>query len=132
MKIIRKKKKLLAMVFRHNLKVEGVKFLSYMGHPLQVGIIQHKKGKEVKPHKHPRQKYRVRKTMEFLHIEKGKIEVDIYDNDWNLVCTEILKKGDSMLYVDGGHGFRFGKNARVIEVKQGPYPGDKKAKIFKD
>jgi len=43
-----------------------------------------------------------------------------------------LKAGDFMLSVAGGHAFSIEKGSRLIEVKQGPYPGDKRAKVFKE
>lgn len=123
-------KKLLSVIYRHNLKVKGVQFLTPFECPFQVGKIAHIEEKTIQAHKHIHFNYKVQKTMEFVYIEHGKVEVDIYDNKWNLICTEILKKGDAMLYLNGGHGFRFKKGARVLEIKQGPYPQDKIVKIF--
>lgn len=127
-----KKKTLLATIYRKDLKVNGVRFLSDPIDTLQVGKIAHNGKKIIKPHKHPNIKYNVKKTLEFFYVEKGSVEADIYDDNWNLITTELLSRGDIMIYHAGGHGFRFKKGAKVIEVKQGPYPGDKKAKQFKD
>ena len=128
----KKKEKLLATIYRKDLKVNGVRFLTDNRCTLQVGKIAHNGKKTIKPHKHPHIKHKVNRTLEFFYVEKGSVEADIYDDDWNLVCTELLSRGDIMIYHGGGHGFRFKKGAKVIEVKQGPYPGDDKAKQFKD
>ncbi len=123
--------KILAMVFRHRLQADGVKFLTPQSYPLQVGLLQHPSGKKIKAHRHRNLRYKVNTTQEFLYIASGELEATIYRNDWTVVKKVILKSGDFILSVAGGHGFRVLKRCRVIEIKQGPYPGDTKAKIFK-
>jgi hypothetical protein len=49
--------------------------------------------------------------------------MDIYDDDRRLVATRELRKGDIMLMVGGGHGFRMLEDTVLLEVKQGPYTG---------
>lgn len=128
---VRAGKKILAIVFRHALRAKGVRFLTPQSYTLQLGLLEHPPGKAIRAHRHPNTKYNVSTTQEFLYIEKGKVEATIYRNNWAVVKKVILKKGDFILSVAGGHSFRILKPSRIIEIKQGPYPGDKKAKIFK-
>lgn len=123
-------KTLLAIVFRHSLTADGVKFLTPQNYPLQLGLLEHPSGKQIRAHRHPAFKYNVTTTQEFIYIETGEVEATIYRNDWSIVKKVILKKGDFILSVAGGHSFKVLKKCRMIEIKQGPYPGDAKAKIF--
>jgi hypothetical protein len=130
-KTIKKNGKVIALIFKKNIKSSGVKFLTPIDYTLQLGLLQHPKGKILEDHIHnPEIKYWVDTTQEFLYIEKGKVKVKFFDNDWSLVAEEILTGGDFMLHVSGGHGFEILEKCRMIEVKQGPYPGEKMAKIF--
>lgn len=124
--------KILAMVFSKKIKADGVKFLTPSDYPLQVGLLDHKKGKSVPPHIHRDLKYNVNTTQEFLYVEKGIVDIIIFNKQWKKVKKVRLTKGDSILFVSCGHSVNIHKNTRVFEIKQGPYPGNKKAKIFKD
>lgn len=125
------KKTILAIVFRHSLKANGVKFLTPQSYPLQIGLLEHPTGKPIRVHRHRNLRYKVNTTQEFIYVESGEVEATIYRNNWTVVKKVILKKGDFILSVAGGHGFKVRKKCRMIEIKQGPYPGDKLAKIFK-
>jgi hypothetical protein len=132
-KIIKKKGKIIAIVFKKSIRTDGVKFLTPQNYTLQLGLLEHPKGKILKDHMHnPEIKYNVDTTQEFLYVEKGKVRVKFFDDGWNLVAQEILTPGDFMLHVSGGHGFEILEKCRMIEVKQGPYPGEKSAKIYRD
>jgi len=134
--MIRKKtildgKKIIAIVFRKDSHLKGSVFLTPDEYTLQLGVLQHPKGTILKDHKHnPKIKYHVNTTQEFLYIEKGKVRVKFFDNHWKLIDKVILKHGDFMLHVSGGHGFEILEDAKMIEIKQGPYPGDKNAKVY--
>jgi len=132
-KIKSKDGELLAKVYSHKLKADGVSFLTEKDYPLQIGLIQHREDKVIRPHKHAKIVSRVEcQVQEFIYVEKGKVKVKVYDDDFRLVETTFLRNGDSMLQIAGGHEFLIYKGARLIEVKQGPYLGDDKAKIYKD
>jgi len=124
--------KVLAIVYSKKLKAEGARFLTPESYPLQVGLLEHKDGKDVPLHRHPLFAYNVTNTQELLYIERGSAEIVVTDDDWKEIGKTKLGKGDFILFVAGGHKVDIGKGSRIIEVKQGPYPGDKVAKIFKD
>jgi hypothetical protein len=60
-------------------------------------------------------------TCEVLVLLKGHCLMDIYNDGKELVATKELIKGDVMLMVGGGHGFRMLEDTVFLEVKQGPY-----------
>ncbi len=128
---IRKNEKLFALVFNHMIKSPGVRFLTPSEYSLQLGLIEHPKGKKIRKHVHnPEIKHEITSTQEFIYVEYGKEKVKIYEDNWTLVDEVILSGGDFILHVHGGHGFEILEDCRMIEIKQGPYPGDFLAKIF--
>jgi hypothetical protein len=130
-KTIKKNGKIIALVFKKGIKAKGVRFLTPEDYTLQLGLLMHPKGKTLKAHQHnPNVKYWVNTTQEFLFLEKGKVKAKFFDDGWLLVAEEILTAGDFLLHVSGGHGFEVLEKCRMIEVKQGPYPGEKVAKVY--
>ncbi len=124
-RIIQYQGKVLAHIFSHSAKVKsGVNFLTPDDYTLQLGLITHPKGYKIREHIHnPKIKYKVDTTQEFLYIEKGKVKAKFYNDKFELVRNAILSQGDFLLIVGGGHGFEVLEECRLIEVKQGPYPG---------
>jgi len=129
-----KNNNIIALFYPKKIKANGtVRFLTPPNYPLQIGLIEHNKKKIIPPHIHRDLYYDVNTTQEFLYVEKGKnIKVILYDSKWGEVKKIFLSSGDSILFVSGGHSLKIPKGCRIFEVKQGPYPGDKLAKIFKD
>jgi hypothetical protein len=62
-------------------------------------------------------------TSEVLIVKKGRCEIDVYNDARELVATRELRRGDVMLMIAGGHGFRMIEDTILLEVKQGPYTG---------
>lgn len=123
----------LAIFFSKDIRTDGgIKFFTPDYYPLQIGLIEHKDGREVPPHIHRDLVYDVNTTQEFLYVEKGEgVKVKIFSNEWKEVEELEMNAGDSILFVGGGHSVDIPPDCRLFEVKQGPYPGDKQAKIFK-
>ena len=125
------KGKVLAIVFSKDLPVEGVRFLTPTSYPLQIGMLDHKLGKNVPLHIHKDMRYKVNTTQEFLYVIKGQAEITIATKQWEVLEKFPLFQGDFILFVSGAHGVNIKKGSRLIEVKQGPYPGDDYAKRYK-
>jgi hypothetical protein len=128
--IVKHKNKIIAIIVRKNIKVKGVKFFTPDDYPFQIGFHNRPKNTFLKPHLHPAHNFFIKSSQEVLYILKGKIKVDLYSNDKKFIKYKILNGGDSILFVGGGHAVKFLKKSKIFEIKQGPYPGDKKAKIF--
>jgi mannose-6-phosphate isomerase-like protein (cupin superfamily) len=90
---------------------------------LQVGFVVYPAGGEVARHLHRPLERHIVGTSEVLVVKEGRCQMDIYDDDRRLVATRELRKGDIMLMVGGGHGFRMLEDTVLLEVKQGPYTG---------
>jgi len=65
-----------------------------------------------------------------VHIEKGRVKVDLYGLDGEKIRTVELSTGDTILFVNGGHGFEVLEDTKIIEVKQGPYLGKEGDKAY--
>ncbi len=129
-----KNHKIVAHFFPKTMSADGsIRFLTPQTYPLQIGLIEHRDGKMVRPHIHRNLFYDVNTTQEYIYIERGEgIAVTIFDTDWVEIEKLSMSAGDSILFVGGGHSLNIPPSCRLLEVKQGPYPGDKDAKIFKD
>lgn len=132
-RIISSDDKVLAIYFSKQIKAEnGIRFLTPENYPLQIGLLEHKTEKNVPPHSHRDFDYNVHSSQEFIYVEKGEnIIIKIFDLNWVQVDEIMMSSGDFILFVGGGHSVDIPADCRLIEVKQGPYPGDKLAKIFK-
>lgn len=131
--VIEKNGQIYALVFRKSHRPDGVSFMTPDDYTLQLGLIGHPSGKVIKDHIHnPNIHYNVDTTQEFLYIEKGKVRVTIYDGEWVELKKVVLSAGDIFLTVAGGHGFEVLEDCYMIEVKQGPFPGDKLMKFYRE
>lgn len=131
--IIEKNGQTFALVIRHSYRPNGVNFMTPDDYTLQLGLLGHDKDKHLRDHVHnPHIHYKVDTTQEFLYVESGKVQATIYDYGWNVIKEVILEKGDILLQVSGGHGFHMLEKSYLIEVKQGPFPGDKLMKFYRD
>ncbi len=115
--------KLLALVLRASYGPEGVNFLTPEANSLQLGVLKHKQGHQIKPHVHKSPAKTVKEVQEVLHIEYGEVEVGFYDDKGEKVRSIVLRPDDTILLISGGHGFDILRDCKIIEVKQGPYYG---------
>lgn len=124
-------KKLIAIIFRKSIKVSNLKFFTDKKNPFQIGIHNRKKGIKLDPHFHKLEKpLIIKEIQEILFIQRGKIRIELYSSAMKLLSRKILKAGDNILLISGGHGVEFMEDSVIYEVKQGPYPGSKVAKIY--
>lgn len=117
---------ILAIIIRRNYKKDGVEFFTPDSFSQQLGYMGHKKGKIIEAHIHNPVKREVEMTKEVLVIKSGKVKVNFYDDNKNyLNKSTVLEEGDVILLAYGGHGFEVLEDLEMIEVKQGPYVGDR-------
>lgn len=124
------KDKIYAIVLRKGFNMAGANFFTPSEFSQQLGMLIHEKGKIVERHRHKLVKREIFRTQEVLVLLEGKIKVDLYDDDTRLLKTVILNTGDSILLARGGHRVQVMENAKIIEVKQGPYAGFDEKEYF--
>ena len=121
--------RVLALILRKDVEPEGVRFFTREENSLQLGILQHKGGLEIRTHIHRNHAKIIEDVQEILHVEYGKIEANFYSDSGKRIGSKILNPGDTILLISGGHGFKILEDSRIIEVKQGPYPGGQGDKV---
>ena len=119
------KKEIYAIVIRRNYKSKGIEFFTPNNFSQQLGYMCHNPGHVISPHFHNSVTREVKLTNEVLFIKKGKVRIDFYDKNQKYLESSILNQGDVILLSSGGHGFEILEKTEMIEVKQGPYIGDK-------
>ena len=128
---IRHEGKTIAIVFRDNLAVNGIRFFTDQNNPFQVGAHRRPKGTVITPHLHAMEKpLTITSIQEILFIKKGKVRLTMYTGQGVGIARKILTTGDSVLLMDLAHGVELMEDSEIFEVKQGPYPGSKNAKIY--
>jgi hypothetical protein len=115
--------RVLAIVIRSDAVIDGTKFFTPESYPFQLGMMVHEAGSSIRPHVHKPIERMITGTQEMIRIDYGKAEVDFYDEKGSKLKSIILEKGDTILFVAGGHGFRFHEKTKMTELKQGPYSG---------
>lgn len=128
-KIYDKEGNLLAFVLRAGDYPEGLNFYNEDRDFIQVGTWKYRKGKKIKTHNHLIFERKAERTQEVVFVKKGKMRLDIYDEQDDLLKSVVLTAGDVALQLAGGHGFEILKDdTQILEVKNGPYFGPEKDK----
>ena len=97
---------------------------------IQVGKIVYPAGSEIPRHVHHPVIRHVSGTAEVLIVQKGRMIVDLYREDHELLCSRHIGAGDVLVLLGVGHGFRLLDDTVLIEVKQGPYFGPHEKEQF--
>lgn len=121
---------LIAIILYNEFTKDGIEFFSPGDFSQQLGYMKRKKGDTIQEHKHLLHLREIKFTQETLFIKKGRVKVNFYDEDNTYFTSRELKTGDVILLASGGHGFEFLEETEMIEVKQGPYAGDKDKERF--
>lgn len=122
---VREDGKLLAIILRASYGEKGIHFLTSDDLSQQLAFMRHPPGKEILPHLHNPVERRVTLTQEALFIRKGRMRVDFYGDARQYLRSYELGSGDVILLITGGHGFEMLEETEFVEVKQGPYAGDR-------
>ncbi|MDD5623342.1 MAG: hypothetical protein PHI23_01375 [Candidatus Peribacteraceae bacterium] len=122
---------LYALIFPQDLAVkDDVRFVTQAEDGLQVGFFERPAGYEAPVHRHRPRSVDLPSIAEFLRIEEGRVSVTVFDDIWQVVGERTVEKGQCILFLRGGHALKMLVPTRIMEVKQGPYPGNDK--IFPD
>jgi mannose-6-phosphate isomerase-like protein (cupin superfamily) len=116
---------LLAVVISHKFREKGIHFFTPSELSQQLAYMRHPTGKIIEPHVHNSVPRQVQYTQEVLMIKSGKLRVDFYSEARQYLESRVLEAGDTILLVRGGHGFEVIEEVEMIEVKQGPYVGER-------
>ena len=112
---------LLALVIRSKFRSQGLSFLTDDSSALQVGYMTRPIGEIIVAHVHEPIVRNIVGTQEVLFIQEGKVRLDLFTQARKYVVSVTLNVGDLVLLSEGGHGIEVLEEARIIEVKQGPF-----------
>ena len=132
---IKYKNKLYALIIKKNRKFtkKGVDFITKDQDLLQLGFLNHNKNYKIKSHIHLKKPRIINYCTEVLLIEKGKVKIKFYDHTkLDIKKDKILNKGDIIILLQGGHGFKILEKTQIIEIKQGPYVEGNDKKIIEN
>ena len=122
---------LIAIIIRNDFSKNGIEFFTPNDFSQQLAYMKRPKGYLIEPHLHNKVKRSVLLTQEVLFLKNGKVKVSFFNDNKIYICSEILYAGDIILLASGGHGLEILEESEIIEVKQGPYSGDKYKTRFK-
>jgi cupin fold WbuC family metalloprotein len=128
--VVEKQKAVYAIVLRKNFAHPGPSFFTPGEFSQQLGMLIHSKGKVVKRHRHKLVRREIFRTQEVLVLLQGRIRVELFDDEGAALKTVLLRPGDSILLAQGGHKVTVLADAKIIEVKQGPYAGEDDKEFF--
>lgn len=126
--IIKKGDEILAIIIYGRYSSNRTEFFTPNSFPQQIGLISYDAGHIIPAHIHNNVKREIKQTQEVLVIRKGRVKVNLYDGSRNYLESRTLGAGDVLFLAGGGHEFKFIEYTQIIEIKQGPYLGDKKDK----
>ena len=115
---------LCAIILSANYDEPGIRFFTSNELSQQLASMSYAKGKVIPAHTHNLVLREVSYTQEALFIRKGRIRVDFYSQQQDYRTSRVLRTGDVILLISGGHGFEVLEDLNMVEVKQGPYVGE--------
>ncbi len=115
-------KDVLAIIVRSNYKDDSAGFITDNDNELQLRVHEYKKDHLINPHVHKKLKRTINSSQEFIYIDNGVVEVTFFNKNRELE-KKILRSGDMLLHIDGGHSFKMIEESKLVVIKQGPYIG---------
>lgn len=102
----------------------GLNFMTRDADFVQVGTWEYAAGTRLGPHSHNEVSREATRTQEVVFVREGRIRAHIFDSDDSHVEAIEMTTGDLLVLLGGGHGYEILRDGtRVLEVKNGPYPG---------
>jgi mannose-6-phosphate isomerase-like protein (cupin superfamily) len=116
---------LLAIIIYSSFNKDGIEFFTPNDFSQQLAYMKRPSGYIIDPHVHNTVERSVNLTQEVLFVKSGRVRVDFYTDAKTYLESIVIQKGDVILLASGGHGFEMLEESELIEVKQGPYCGEK-------
>ena len=122
--------RMIAIIVYAEYEKEGIDFFTPNNFSQQLAYMKHPKDYKIGSHVHKPVPRKVKYTQETLFVRLGRLKINFYDEEKQYLDSRILKTGDAILLVSGGHDFLMLEDTEMIEVKQGPYAGDEDKERF--
>lgn len=119
-----------AQVIWADTRVAQTTFFSPPESSFQFGLLAHSAGFEEPPHLHQPVKREINDLQQMFVVQRGVVAVQLYADDKTLLQEVVLKTGDAIVLIHGIHAIRVIEDMQCISVKQGPFLGTEKDKLF--
>ena len=119
-----------AEVIRGDTRVEQTTFFSPAESSFQFGLLAHEAGFVEPPHLHRSITREISDLQQMFVVQRGVVAVQLYSDDKVLLKEVILRVGDAIVLIHGVHAIRVLEDMQCISVKQGPFLGTEKDKVF--
>lgn len=111
-------------------RVDATTFFSPAESSFQFGLLAHKAGFVEPPHYHQPFTRQIDDLQQMFVVQRGVVAVDLFDDDGRLLRDITLRAGDAIVLIHGVHAIRVIEDMQCITVKQGPFLGAEKDKVF--
>lgn len=119
-----------AEIIRADTRVEETKFFSPPESSFQFGLLAHKAGFTEAPHYHKPLTRQINDLQQMFVVQRGIVAVELYDDQGELLHEIIMHPGDAIVLIHGVHAIKVVEDMQCISVKQGPFLGTEKDKVF--
>ena len=119
-----------AQVIWADTRITQTTFFSPAESSFQFGLLAHGAGFEEPPHLHQPVKREINDLQQMFVVQRGAVAVQLYADDKKLLREVVLKAGDAIVLIHGIHAIRVIEDMQCISVKQGPFLGTEKDKLF--
>jgi hypothetical protein len=119
-----------AQVIWADTRVDRTTFFSPPESSFQFGLLAHQAGFIEPPHFHRVISRQIHDLQQMFVVQRGVVAVQLYADDKTLLKEVILHSGDAIVLIHGVHAIRVLEDMQCISVKQGPFLGTEKDKVF--
>jgi hypothetical protein len=130
LEVIEKNGKRYAEIIWADSRVSKTIFFSPAESSFQFGLLAHEAGFVEPPHYHKEVSRQIDDLQQMFVVQRGVVEVNLFDDDGNLIRSVVLKPGDAIVLIHGVHAIKVIEDMQCLSVKQGPFMGDKNDKVF--
>ncbi len=113
-------------------QVEKTTFFSPAESSFQFGLLAHEAGFVEAPHYHNPMTRTISDLQQMFVVQRGVVIIELYSDDGEKLREIEMHSGDAIVLIHGVHTVRVVENMQCISVKQGPYLGEEKDKVFVD
>ncbi len=110
--------------------VKETVFFSPASSSFQFGLLAHDAGFVEPPHYHQPFSRQIDDMQQMFVVQRGVVVVELFSDDGQLLREIEMKAGDAIVLIHGVHAIRVSEDMQCITVKQGPFLGPEKDKIF--
>lgn len=111
-------------------RVDKTTFFSPASSSFQFGLLAHEAGFREPPHYHRPFSRTIDDLQQMFVVQRGRVEVVLYDDDGALLRSLILGPGDAIVLIHGVHAINVLEDMQCISVKQGPFLGPEYDKVL--